>query len=95
MLQLYVAGGRLQVSIVPLSVLDHEDQGTEHAKPVGAVEQADQLVLSLADRERPPTRRARRQQSDCGQTWPIAQAIGLKGTPIFIWRKTRRHGGPH
>jgi thiol:disulfide interchange protein DsbG len=67
MLQLYVAGGRLQVSIVPLSVRDHEDQGQSTRSALGLLSKP----TSWSQPGRPgasTTRRARRQQSDCGQT---------------------------
>jgi thiol:disulfide interchange protein DsbG len=60
--------------------------GTEHAKRVGAVEQAGHLVSAWqtgSANDTPSPEAAERLRANM----PIAQAIGLKGTPIFIWRK--------
>src|SRR5260370_7118766 len=45
MLQPYVANGRLQVAVIPLSVLDHEDQGQSTRSALALLSKpADQLV---------------------------------------------------
>jgi hypothetical protein len=87
MLQPYVASGRLQVSVIPLSVLDREDQGQSTRSALALLSKpADQLVSAwqagnVNDAPRPEA--AERLQANMA----IAQAIGLKGTPTFIWRK--------
>src|SRR6516164_3293049 len=87
MLQPYVAAGRLQVSVIPLSVLDHEDQGQSTRSALVLLSKpTDDLVSawqagSVNDTPSPEaTERLRANMA-------IAQAIGLKGTPTFIWRK--------
>jgi hypothetical protein len=87
MLQPYLAAGRLQVSVVPLSVLDHEDQSQSTrsalallSKPAGELVSAWQAG-SINDPPSPEA--AERLRTNMA----IAQAIGLKGTPTFIWRK--------
>ena len=75
MLQHYVAGGRLQISIVPLSVLDHEDQGQSTRSALGLLSKP--AISSQPGRPgAPTTRRARRQQSDCGQTCRSHRRLG-------------------
>ena len=87
MLQPYVASGRLQVSVIPLSVLDHEDQGQSTRSALALLSKpADQLVSAwqagnIKDPWGPEA--ADRLRANMA----IAQAIGLKGTPTFIWRK--------
>jgi thiol:disulfide interchange protein DsbG len=86
MLQPYVAGGRLQVSVIPLSVLDHEDQGQSTRSALALLSKpADQLVSAWqagSVNDAPSPDAAERLRANMA----IAQAIGLKGTPTFIWR---------
>jgi thiol:disulfide interchange protein DsbG len=87
MLQPDVASGRLQISVIPLSVLDHEDQGQSTRSALALLSKpADQLVSAwrtgnINDPSGPDA--AERLHANMA----IAQAIGLKGTPTFIWRK--------
>jgi thiol:disulfide interchange protein DsbG len=87
MLQPYIAIGLLQVSVIPLSVLDHEDQGQSTRSALALLSKpADQLVSAwqagnINDPSGPEAAERLR------VNMAIAQAIGLKGTPTFIWRK--------
>lgn len=86
-LQPYVQSGRLQIAIIPLSVLDYEDQG-----------QSTRSALALLSD--PPTQIAAAWQAGGETNTPdpaaearlannmaIAHAVGLKGTPMFWWQK--------
>jgi thiol:disulfide interchange protein DsbG len=88
MLQPYVAGGRLQVSVVPVSVLDHEDRGQSTRSALALLSKpADRLVSTWQSgsvNDAPSPEAAERLRANMA----IAQAIGLKGTPTFIWRKS-------
>jgi len=88
MLQPSVAGGRLQVSVVPLSVLDHEDQGQSTRSALALLSKpADQLVSAWqagSVNDPPSLESAERLRANMA----IAQAIGLRGAPTFIWRKS-------
>jgi thiol:disulfide interchange protein DsbG len=87
MLQPYVANGRLQVAVILLSVLDHEDQGQSTRSALALLSKpADQLVSAWqagSVNDAPSPEAAERLRANMA----IAQAIGLKGTPTFIWRK--------
>jgi protein-disulfide isomerase len=87
MLQPYVAAGRLQVSVIPLSVLDQEDQGQSTRSALALLSKpADELVSAWragSVNDTPSPEAAERLRANMA----IAQAIGLKGTPTFIWRK--------
>jgi thiol:disulfide interchange protein DsbG len=87
MLQPYVANGHLQVAVIPLSVLDHEDQGQSTRSALALLSKpADQLVSAWQAgnaNDAPSPEAADRLRANMA----IAQAIGLKGTPTFIWRK--------
>jgi len=86
-LQSYIASGRLQVSVIPVSVLDPEDggQSTRSAlallsRPAGELVSAWQAgnVTGTPSPDAPDRLRA---------NLAIAEAIHLQGTPTFIWRK--------
>jgi thiol:disulfide interchange protein DsbG len=87
MLEPYAAAGRLQVSVIPLSVLDHEDQGQSTRSALALLSKpAGELVSAWKDgsiNDPPSPEAAERLRANMA----IAQAIGLKGTPTFIWRK--------
>ena len=86
MLQHYVAGGPSADFDRSAISAGSRGPGTEHAKRVGAVEQAGHLVSAWqtgSANDTPSPEAAERLRANM----PIAQAIGLKGTPIFIWRK--------
>ena len=88
MLQPYVASGRLQLSVIPLAVLDYEDQGQSTKTALALLSKpADQLVTAWqagsasGDPSPEATDRLRANMA-------IAQAIRLQGTPTFVWKKT-------
>ena len=87
-LQPYVAAGRLQVSVIPLSVLDQEDQGQSTRSALALLSKpAGELVSAWRTgsvNDTPSPEAAERLRANTA----IAQAIGLKGTPTFIWRKS-------
>jgi len=87
MLEPYVASGRVRVAVVPLAVLDPEDRGqSTHSALALLSKPADQLVASWRAEDMdaaPRPEAAERLRANMA----IAQAIGLKGTPTFIWRK--------
>ena len=86
-LRSYVSAGRVQLAVIPVSVLDHEDQGRSTV--------AAKAMLSLS----PETMAAAWSDNKLdGQAEPGADlrlannmaavaAIRLRGTPTFIWRK--------
>jgi len=86
-LQPYVISGRVQVAVIPVSLLDHEDQGLSTARA--------EAMLSLP-REQMVEAWAGNQLAGPVEAGAIvtlqanmmaADRIGLVGTPTFIWRK--------
>lgn len=86
-LRSYVDAGRVQLAVIPVSVLDQEDQGRSTM--------AAKTMLSLSQEAMVP---AWSNNKLGGQAEPTADlrlldnmaavaAIGLRGTPTFIWRK--------
>ncbi len=86
-LQPYVASGKLQLSVIPLSVLDYEDGGQSTRSALALLSKpVDRLVTAwqAGDVAGPPSPdAATRLQGNMA----VSQAIGLTGTPTFIWRK--------
>ena len=86
-LQPYVASGRVQLAVIPVSVLDHEDQGlsTTRAEAMLGLPR-EQMVAAWADNRLTGP-------ADAGAVASLqanmvaADRIGLVGTPTFVWRK--------
>ena len=85
-LQPYAAAGKIRLSVVPVAILDREDQGRSTrsalallAKPPSEIPTAWQR----GDTNGPPTPAA---QERLGANMTITAAIGLQGTPTLLWR---------
>lgn len=82
----YVTSGRVQMAVIPLSVLDYEDQGrsTIAAKSMLSFAPADMVDAWSSNKLTG--------QADSAANDPLAvnmrsaASIGLRGTPTFIWR---------
>ncbi len=86
-LQPYVASGRVQLAVIPVSLLDHENQSlsTTRAEAMLGLPR-EQMVAAWAENRltgpaEPGT--VASLQANMG----AADRIELKGTPTFIWRK--------
>lgn len=83
----YVTAGRLQLAVIPVSVLDHEDQGRSTI--------AAKAMLSLPPDAMVPAWTSNKlgEQADptadqrLSANMAAVTAIALKGTPTFVWRK--------
>ncbi len=85
----YVASGKLQVAVIPLSVLDYEDQGrsTIAAKALLSMP-ADQIVAAWRDQQTTPLPPAGPDAAArLAQNMAAAEALKLRGTPTLVWRK--------
>jgi thiol:disulfide interchange protein DsbG len=87
LLHLYVEAGKLQLSIIPISVLDYEDNGQSTKAALALLSKSPDLLVSAwqagSVNDPPIPAAAERLQANKA----IAQAIGLQGTPTLIWRK--------
>ena len=87
MLHPFVVAGKLQLSIIPISVLDYEDNGQSTKSALALLSKSpDQLVSAWqagSVNDPPDPAAAERLQANGA----IAQAIGLQGTPTLIWKK--------
>ena len=84
----YARSGKIRLSVVPLSVLDYEDHGQSTKSALALLSKpADQLLAAwqFGDVGGPISPDA---VSRLKQNMAIADSIGLKGTPTFIWRKS-------
>ena len=88
MLRGYAQAGKIRLSVVPTSVLDYEDHGQSTKSALALLSKpADQLLTAwqTGDVGGPISSDA---PNKLRQNMAIAEAIGLKGTPTFVWRKT-------
>jgi thiol:disulfide interchange protein DsbG len=87
MLHPFVEAGKIQLSIIPLSVLDYEDEGQSTKSALALLSKpGEQLVSSWqagSVNDPPIPAAAARLQANMA----IAQAIGLQGTPTLIWKR--------
>ena len=87
-LRSFAAAGKIRLSVVPLSVLDYEDHGQSTRSALALLSKsADQILPAWqagdVNGAATPEAAARLRQN-----MAIAEAIGLKGTPTFVWKKT-------
>lgn len=85
-LQPYAQAGRIQLAIIPLSVLDYEDNGQSTRSALALLSGAPSQIVpawqSGSDGNAPGPDAAALLQKNMR----IAQAVGLKGTPMLWWR---------
>ena len=84
----FAQAGKIRLSVIPLSVLDYEDHGQSTKSALALLSKpADQLLTAwqVGDVAGPITSEA---PARLRQNTAIAEAIGMKGTPTFVWRKT-------
>ncbi len=86
-LQPSIASGRLQVAVIPVSLLDHEDQGLSTARAEAMLGlPREQMVAAWAGNQLAGPVEAGAVAS-LQANMMAADRIGLVGTPTFIWRK--------
>jgi thiol:disulfide interchange protein DsbG len=86
----FIAAGKLQVAVIPLSVLDYEDQGrsTIAAKSLVGMP-AEQMVEAWRNQMTAPLPPVGPEASvQLGKNMAAAEALRLRGTPTFVWEKT-------
>ena len=85
----YIAAGKLQVAVIPLSVLDYEDQGrsTVAAKSLLGMP-AGQMVEAWRNQMTTPLPAVGPEASvQLAKNMAAAEALRLRGTPTFVWEK--------
>lgn len=83
----YVASGRLQLAVVPISVLDHEDAGrsTLLAKAMLSLPQDTMVTAWIGNKLTNTAEPAA--DGRLATNLVASRAIGLRGTPTILWRK--------
>ena len=85
----YIAAGKLQVAVIPLSVLDYEDQGrsTVAAKSLLGMPSG-QMVEAWRNQMTMPLPTVGPEASvQLAKNMAAAEALRLRGTPTFVWEK--------
>jgi thiol:disulfide interchange protein DsbG len=84
----FIAAGKIRLNVIPLSILDNEDNGLSTRSALNLVSApSDQLVTDWATGHTtgtPAPDAAGKLQANMA----AAAAIGLKGTPTFLWHKS-------
>ena len=86
-IQPFVASGRVQVAVIPVSVLDYEDNGKSTPSALSLLSKpADEMITAWArgDFKGPAGTDA---EGRLRVNMAASEAIGLRGTPTVIWRK--------
>lgn len=87
-LQPYVQSGQIQLAIIPLSILDYEDNGQSSRSALALLsESPDQIVGAWQSGSENNTPLDPAAPGRLANNMAIAEAIGLKGTPMFWWQK--------
>ncbi len=84
----YVAAGRIQLALVPISILDYETNGQSTPAAESLLSQDPARMAEAWDHQSfraPPSQEA---PALLRKNNGIAEAIGLKGTPTLVWRKS-------
>lgn len=84
-----VEAGKLRVSVVPLSILDYEDNGmsTPRAK-IMLSQPARQMAADWIDRGLAGEQASPGASAKLAYNMSLARAIDLKGTPTLLWHET-------
>lgn len=85
-LQPYAAAGKIKLSLVPVSILDHEDGGRSTKSALALLSKsAGELpgAWQRGDTNGAPTPEA---QARLASNMAIANAVGLQGTPTLLWK---------
>ena len=87
-LQPYVAAGRVQLHVIPLSILDGEDNGLSTRRALQLVSTSPDRMVGAWETGQTP---ADGSALDAGQklqgNMAAASALRVQGTPTFVWRK--------
>ena len=86
-IQPFVASGRVQVAVIPVSVLDYEDNGRSTPSALALLSKsANEMITAWAhgDFKGPAGTEA---EGRLRVNMAASEAVGLRGTPTVIWRK--------
>ena len=84
----YVAAGRIQLAIVPISILDYETNGQSTPAAESLLSQDPARMAEAWDHQSFRTPASPGAPTLLQKNNRIAEEIGLKGTPTLVWRKS-------
>lgn len=87
MLRPYAEAGRVQISVIPLSLLDYEDRGQSTRSALALLSDPPEQIVGARQSGNVANAPSSEAASLLSRNMAIAEAIGLKGTPTFLWRK--------
>jgi thiol:disulfide interchange protein DsbG len=87
-LRSFAQAGKIRLSVIPLSVLDYEDHGQSTKSALALLSKSPDQLLGAWQAGDVGGPIAPEAETRLQQNMAIATAIGLKGTPTFVWRKT-------
>jgi thiol:disulfide interchange protein DsbG len=83
----FVDQHRVQVAIIPISVLDHEDQNQSTPAALALLSKASDQMVSAWEHQDYGATGGPEVSARLRTNMEAAQAIGLRGTPTLVWRK--------
>lgn len=91
----YIAAGKLQVAVIPLSVLDYEDQGRSTVAAKGLLSMpSEQMVEAWRNQMTTSLPTVGPEASvQLAKNMAAAEALRLRGTPTFVWEKADGSAG--
>ena len=85
-LQPYTAAGRVQLAVIPLSVLDYEDNGQSTRSALALLSDTPGQIVSAWQSGSVSNAPGPNAQTLLRKNMGIARAVGLKGTPMLWWQ---------
>ena len=86
-LQSYVAGGRVRLNIIPLSILDSEDNGLSTRSARGLINAGRDGMVQAWETGHMPDAEGPEAAAKLDGNMQAAAAAQVRGTPTFVWRK--------
>ena len=85
-LQAYVAAGRVQLAVVPISVFDDEDHGRSTIAARAMLSLPPSEMVYAWTSNKPTDAAGPAAAENLAANMRAAEAISLRGTPTFLWK---------
>jgi len=92
-LQPFVEQGKVQLALIPVSILDHEDSGRSTDSALGLLSQPAENMAAAWMAGKPTGVRRDDAERLLSANMKIADQIHLRGTPTFLWETKNRSAG--
>ena len=86
-LRSYVNAGRVQLAVIPVSVLDHEDQGRSTVAAKAMLNFSQEAMVAAWSDNKLGEQAGPVADQHLADNMAAVAAIKLRGTPTFVWRK--------